>query len=55
VLHALGMEEEVAAAYAWAGTQDNSGQLTSHFDIGKSLADHFISDSPDGEGKLSDR
>lgn len=43
VLHALGFSHQVEAAYAWAQTQDNSGQVTSHFDIGKSLADHFIS------------
>jgi len=44
VLHALGLSERVAEAYAWAKSQDNSGQITSHFDIGVSLADHFISD-----------
>ena len=43
VLHALGFSQQVEAAYTWAQTQDNSGQVTSHFDIGKSLADHFIS------------
>jgi hypothetical protein len=43
VLHALGFSQQVEAAYAWAQSQDNSGQFTSHFDIGKSLADHFIS------------
>lgn len=43
VLHALGFNEHVDKAYAWAESQDNSGQITSHFDIGKSLADHFIS------------
>lgn len=42
VLHALGLDAEVAAAYIWAETQDNSRQITNHFDIGKSLADHFI-------------
>lgn len=42
VLHALGMDDAVAAAYAWAQTQENSSQITHHFDIGKSLADHFI-------------
>ena len=44
VLHALGFSEHVDQAYAWAASQDNSGQITSHFDIGKSLADHFISE-----------
>jgi hypothetical protein len=39
----LGFSEQVEEAYAWAQSQDNSGQITSHFDIGKSLADHFIS------------
>ena len=43
VLHALGFIQQVEEAYAWAQSQDNSGQITSHFDIGKSLADHFIS------------
>lgn len=43
VLHALGFSQQVEEAYAWAQTQDNSGHITSHFDIGKSLADHFIS------------
>jgi hypothetical protein len=43
VLHALGFSQQVEDAYAWAQTQDNSGHVTSHFDIGKSLADHFIS------------
>jgi hypothetical protein len=42
VLHALGFNKQVEEAYAWAESQDNSGQITSHFDIGKSLADHFI-------------
>jgi len=42
VLHALGFSRQVEEAYAWAQTQENSGQVTSHFDIGKSLADHFI-------------
>jgi len=43
VLHALGFSEQVDEAYAWAQLQDNSEQIISHFDIGKSLADHFIS------------
>ena len=43
VLHALGFSQQVEEAYAWAQTQDNSGHVISHFDIGKSLADHFIS------------
>lgn len=42
VLHALGFSEQVDAAYAWAQSQDNRVQITSHFDIGKSLADHFV-------------
>ena len=43
VLHALGMEEQVNAAYAWAETQESAQSIAHHFDIGKSLADHFIS------------
>lgn len=43
VLHALGMSKQVEEAYSWAKSQDNGGQIISHFDIGKSLADHFIS------------
>ncbi len=42
VLHALGMQDQVAEAYTWAKSQENSGQITSHFDIGVSLGDHFI-------------
>ncbi len=42
VLRALGMNDQVAEAYTWAKSQENSGQITSHFDIGVSLADHFI-------------
>ncbi len=42
VLHALGMSDEVTAAYDWAQTQEDCQMITSHFDIGKSLADHFI-------------
>ncbi|NIP99410.1 MAG: hypothetical protein GWM98_02500 [Nitrospinaceae bacterium] len=44
VLHALSMDDQVQNAYRWAETQENSRQITHHFDIGKSLADHFISD-----------
>ncbi len=43
VLHALGLNEQVNSAYAWAKTQDASQSIAHHFDIGKSLADHFIS------------
>lgn len=42
VLHALGFGRQVEEAYAWAQSQENSGQIASHFDIGKSLAEHFI-------------
>lgn len=42
VLHALGMKEKVVDAYAWAETMEDSSLYTSHFDIGKSLADHFV-------------
>ena len=44
ILHALGMQDQVAQAYTWAKSQENSGHITSHFDIGVSLADHFIKD-----------
>ena len=42
VLHALEMNEQVQQAYQWAAGQDNPQHITSHFDIGKSLADHFL-------------
>lgn len=42
VLHALGLNEQVHQAYQWAASQDNSQHITSHFDIGKSLAEHFL-------------
>ena len=42
VLHALGMNEQVQRAYQWAAAQDNPQNITSHFDIGKSLAEHFL-------------
>ncbi len=41
VLHALGREEEVEEAYRLAKTRDDALNFLSHFDIGKSLADHF--------------
>lgn len=41
VLHALGMNDHVQNAYTWAGTRDDGPMFASHFDIGKSLADHF--------------
>ena len=43
VLHALGMDEHVQNAYIWAGTREDGQMFSSHFDIGKSLADYFIS------------
>jgi len=43
VLHALGKSEEVQEAYRWAKTQEDSSRIISHFDIGKSVADYFIS------------
>ena len=43
VLHALGMNDEVEEAYHWAGTQEDAEKIISHFDIGKSLAEHFAS------------
>ena len=42
VLHALGMSSKVDEAYEWAKTMEDSNTFKSHFDIGKSLADHFI-------------
>ena len=42
VLHALGMKNLVAEAYAWAKTVEDSQMFASHFDIGRALADHFI-------------
>ncbi len=41
VLHALGKNQEVEQAYQWAKTQEEASSFISHFDIGKSLADHF--------------
>ena len=41
VLRALGKQEDVEAAYAWAKTQENPKIFTQHFDIGVSLADHL--------------
>ena len=41
VLHALGMSEEVAAAYDWAKTQRDAQLYSSHFDIGISIADYL--------------
>jgi hypothetical protein len=43
VLHALGKNEDVQKAYRWAETQEDPAQIISHFDIGKSVADYFIS------------
>ena len=43
VLHALGKNEYVQKAYSWAETQEDSARIISHFDIGKSVADYFIS------------
>ena len=41
VLHALGKNREVEQAYQWAKNQEEAASFISHFDIGKSLADHF--------------
>ncbi|CAI2717648.1 hypothetical protein [Nitrospina watsonii] len=46
VLHALGMSDHVANAYQWAEGRDDSQMFTHHFDIGKSLAEHFVIDTP---------
>ena len=42
VLHALGDSENVDAAYSQARTRDDASSVIHHFDIGKSLAEHFI-------------
>ena len=42
VLHALGMTQEVEGAYDWAQGLDDKERFIHHFDIGKSLAEHFI-------------
>ena len=42
VLHALGMPEEVREAYRWAEKLDEAERFTHHFDIGKSVAEHFV-------------
>ena len=41
VLHALGMSEEVKEAYRWAEGLGEAERFTHHFDIGKSVAEHF--------------
>ncbi len=41
VLHAIGKNQEVEQAYQWAKAQEEAASFISHFDIGKSLADHF--------------
>lgn len=46
VLHALGKENEVQAAYRWAETREDAAIIISHFDIGKSVADHFVEPLP---------
>ncbi|MCF8719959.1 hypothetical protein [Nitrospina gracilis] len=46
VLHALGMHDHVENAYQWAQGRDDSHMFTSHFDIGKSLAEHFVINPP---------
>jgi len=41
VLHGLGMTRDVEAAYRWAQTQEDPRLFTSHFDIGRSIAEHL--------------
>ena len=41
VLHALDMSREVEDAYQWAQNLDDKEKFIHHFDIGKSLAEHF--------------
>ena len=45
VLHALEMSDHVERAYQWAQQRDDAHMFVSHFDIGKSLADHFVTKS----------
>lgn len=42
VLHALGMEQAVQNAYQLAEARDDAQSIKHHYDIGVSLADHFI-------------
>lgn len=42
VLHALGMEQAVQNAYRVAEDRDDGQSSKHHFDIGISIADHFI-------------
>jgi len=42
VLHALGMEQAVHNAYRLAEDRDDAQSIKHHFDIGISIADHFI-------------
>ncbi len=42
VLHALGEGGHVQAAYLNARQRDDAASVLHHFDIGKSLAEHFI-------------
>jgi hypothetical protein len=42
VLHALGMNDAVKKAYRLAESRDDAESFQRHFDIGISLADHFI-------------
>ncbi|MFQ5672208.1 MAG: hypothetical protein ACE5G9_03860 [Nitrospinales bacterium] len=41
VLHGLGMTRDVEEAYRWAQTQEDPQLFTSHFDIGRSIAEHL--------------
>ena len=42
VLHALGMQDDVQNAYRLAESRDDATSIKHHFDIGISIADHFI-------------
>ncbi len=42
VLHALGMDDAVKKAYRLVADRDDRESFQRHFDIGVSLADHFI-------------
>lgn len=47
VLHGLGMDNAVQNAYRLAEGRDDADSFQRHFDIGVSLADHFIAATRD--------
>ncbi len=46
VLYALGQSRYVQEAYEWAQTREDGESYLHHFEIGKSLADHFLEVTP---------